>query len=376
MAKKRYKTLSKGSDPLTVIIGTEPDFSGISADDPELEWKITNSLNWYRNTPAKMYSSFIKEYMKSSFEKSEIARAIKGPKKAYEYFIAAAYGRISSRGVTLPKNIQAKLDESIQFLLSKNAPKQTEEAPKVSVQDYIRKKSDRLIGDLEEHIDDLIDALRDGEKFDFDLVEWFKKNEIKSTNAVHISNYFQPRFDEIQLALEGKDKDLKEAYGFFSKPNLRKYAKFYEELINLSKEQASVAKTTRKPRKKKEKTPAQLVAKLPYLKEHPELKLKSINPEEIVGCDRLVVYNTKTGVVCIYNSSELSSGLSVKGAAIVNYDIKQSSMKKVRDPKKSLPKFLGGLRAINNAYSEIKTKEKPVNGRMNANCIILQAITK
>jgi hypothetical protein len=37
---------------------------------------------------------------------------------------------------------------------------------------------------------------------------------------------------------------------------------------------------------------------------------------------------------------------------------------------------LGGIRAINNAFSEIKTKEKPVNGKVNEQCIILQAITK
>lgn len=371
MAKKRYKTLTKGSDPLSVIMGSEPEISG---DD--IEWKITNALNWYRNISASKYGSFIKEYMKKSYEKDEIARASRGPKKSYEYFIAAAYGRMSTRGVELPETVQKKLDEAIKYLLLKNAPKETSAAPRASVQDYIREKSGRLINELECQIDFLIDALRQNTKHDFDLVDWFKKSDVKSANALHIIEYFQPRIATIETAIEGKDKDLKEAYSFFTKPSLRKYHKFYDEILTLAKEQASVSRTTRKPRKKKEKTPAQLVSKLSYLKDFPELKLTSINPEEIIGSDRLVVYNTKTGVVCVYNSSELGNGLSVKGSSIINYDIKNSSMKKVRDPKKSLPKFLGGLRAINNAFSEIKTKEKPVNGRMNASCIIIQAISK
>jgi len=365
---KRYKTLSKGSDPISVLIGSEPEVSD--------EGQIPSALNWYRNAPAKMYPKFIKEYMeKESFSKDEISRAVKGPKKAYEYFAAAAYGRMSSRGAPLPEDALKKLKESINYLLEKTATKPVEDTPKLSVQDHIKEKAHRLICSLELEIDSLAEALKNSKKHSYDLVDWFKRHEVKAAQADFISTHFQPRLDDINLALDG-DKDMKEAYSWLSKPSLRKYADFYTEIITLAKEQVSVAKTNRKPRKKKQKTPEQLVSKMVYMKEFAELSIKSINPAEIIGTNRLVVYNTKTQVVAVYNSSELSNGLSVKGNKILNYDIKTSTMKKVRDPKKSVSKFLGGIRAINNAFSEIKTKEKPVNGKVNEQCIILQAITK
>lgn len=365
---KRYKSLSKGADPISVLIGSEPEVKD--------EGQIPNALNWYRNAPAKMYPKFIKEYMENqSFSKDEISRAIKGPKKAYEYFAAAAYGRMVSRGAPLPEDATKKLKDCIQYLLAKNTNKQVEETPKVSVQDHIREKAHRLICSLELEIDSLAEALKNSKKHSYDLVDWFKRHEVKAAQADYISTHFQPRLEDINLALEG-DKEMKEAYSWLTKPSLRKYADFYGEIITLAKEQVSVAKTNRKPRKKKEKTPEQLVAKMVYMKEFSELSIKSINPQEIIGADRLVLYNTKTQVVSVYNASELGSGLSVKGNKILNYDIKTSLMKKVRDPKKSVQKFLGGIRAINNAFSEIKTKEKPVNGKVNDQTIIVQAITK
>ena len=371
-AKKRYKTLSKGQDPITVLIGSEPVITG-----EDIEGQITNALNWYRNAPAKMYPKFIREYMdKQSYSKEEIARAIKGPKKAYEFFASAVYGRMVVRGVVLPESTQRKLKESIEYLLSKNPVKVEVDIPKVSVQDHIKEKANRLIYSLESEIDDFALALKNTKKHSYDLVKWFKKNEVKAVQAEYIYKHFEPRLEHINSAIDGTDKELKEAYSWLSKSNLRKYADFYNEIITLAKEQVSVAKTTRKPRKKKEKTPEQLVAKMVYMKEFPDLSIKSINPQEIIGANRLVLYNTKTQVVSVYNASELSSGLSVKGNKILNYDIKTSLMKKVRDPKKSVQKFLGGIRAINNAFSEIKTKEKPVNGKVNDQTIIVQAITK
>ena len=370
-AKKRYKTLSKGQDPISVLIGSEPVITG-----EDIEGQITTALNWYRNAPAKMYPKFIREYMDSqSYPKEEIARAIKGPKKAYEFFAVAVYGRMVVRGVVLPESTERKLKESVQYLLSKN-PVKIEEAPKVSVQDHIKEKANRLVFALEAEIDEFAISLKNGKKYSYDLVEWFKKNEVKAIQAEYIHKHFQPRLEQITSALDGSDKDMKEAYSWLSKPSLRKYADFYGEIITLAKEQITVAKTTRKPRKKKEKTPAQLVAKMVYIKEFTELSIKSVNPEEIIGASRVVVYNTKKQTISVYNSSELSNGLSVKGNKIVNFDTKTSTTKKVRDPKKSVQKFLGGLRAINNAFSEIKTKEKPVNGKINQDCLIVQAITK
>lgn len=369
--KKRYKTLGKGQDPISVLIGSEPILLG---DD--VESQITNALNWYRNTNPKVYSKYITEYMKAkSYSVEDISRVVKGPKKSHEYFAVAAYGRMITKGAILPAGAIKTLTDSIQYLLSKS-PIKTEEAPKVSVQDNIREKTNRLIFSLEQETDNLMECLRNNKKHSCELVEWFRNNAVKAAQAEYIWSHFEQTLGELNSALDGSDLDMVEGYSFLSKPNLRKYVKFHDDIVTLAKEQIVFAKTNRKPRKMKQKTPEQLVAKVVYMKEFVDLSIKSINPEEIIGANRLVVYNTKTKIVAVYSSSELSNGLTVKGSKILNFDIKTSLMKKVRDPKKSLPKFLGGLRAINNAYGEIKTKDKPVNGKINEYCIILQAVTK
>jgi hypothetical protein len=193
---KRYKSLSKGADPISVLIGSEPQVSD--------EGQISSALNWYRNAPAKMYPKFIKEYMESqSFSKDEISKVVKGPKKAYEYFAAAAYGRMVCRGTTLPEDAAKKLKECIQYLLAKTTNKPVEEAPKVNVQDHIREKANRLICSLELEIDAFAECLKKNKKHSYDLVDWFRRHEVKAAQADFISTHFQPRLEDINLALQG-----------------------------------------------------------------------------------------------------------------------------------------------------------------------------
>ncbi len=67
-------------------------------------------------------------------------------------------------------------------------------------------------------------------------------------------------------------------------------------------------------------------------------------------------------------------GLSVKGTTIVGIDNAKSVCKRVgRD--KSIVKVASssGIRAINNAYKNLKNKESVPSPRLNSNVVILQA---
>ena len=143
-------------------------------------------------------------------------------------------------------------------------------------------------------------------------------------------------------------------------------------------EQSKIAKTQRKPRAKKQKSPLQLVSKLKYMKEHEGLKLKSVDPKKIINSSRVILYNPQKRILFFYESSELSDGLSVKNSKIINFDEKRSSRKTIRDPKIIMNggKFTAGLRASASAYKDIKSKEYPVTGRINEECIILQVLNR
>ena len=111
----------------------------------------------------------------------------------------------------------------------------------------------------------------------------------------------------------------------------------------------TIANANRKPRKRKEKSPEKLVAKLKYKIEDTKLGIKSIDPTEIIYAESLWVYNTKTRKLGQYQAKVLDprkmnrpgTGLMVKGTSIIGYDEETSIQKTLRKPEQQLKEFAG-----------------------------------
>ena len=148
-----------------------------------------------------------------------------------------------------------------------------------------------------------------------------------------------------------------------------------QEVVDTCKQHAKLSKAVRKPRRKKSRTPGQIIKKLQYCEKSDEYGISSIDPRKIVGAGKLIVFNTKYKKLIIFEASPLVDGLSVKGTTIVGFDDKKSREKTVRKPKEILKDCAsGGIRLINNRYNTLKTKEKVPTGRMNENCVLLQVL--
>lgn len=372
MARKR--TFTRGRNPSSVILGSEPSFDGITNED-DLIWEINKSINWYRNNFNQyQYKNALKEYLKNNNMSLDATYA---PKKSYEWEYAGIYAHISNRGITLPQSIQDALDKSINALASYGAQK--EDAPTVNVQENIKNKIAELIADLECNVDNYLMNIAKKENNEvIDIAEWIKKNNIRSIHANRMAEFFHERQLELELALSGKDEQLNEGYSWLSKPNLRKFTEYTTKIVNLLREQSEIAKSQRKPRAKKKKSPEQLAAKVSYMKQHEQLKLTSLHPKEIVGASKAILYNPTKRILYVYESSSLGDGLSIKGSKIINFDTEKSSRKRVRNEKIMMNggKFTQGLRASGNAYKEIKSKEYPVNGRISDDIIIVQVLSR
>jgi hypothetical protein len=76
----------------------------------------------------------------------------------------------------------------------------------------------------------------------------------------------------------------------------------------------------------------------------------------------------------VYEASPLVDGFTIKGTTLLGYDETSSKTKKLRDPKSVLSRMIGGVRAINNAWETVKTKETTPNGRFNEHTVIVQVI--
>jgi hypothetical protein len=201
-----------------------------------------------------------------------------------------------------------------------------------------------------------------------------KKNDVKAIHASKISGYYEALRTELQETLIGKDDQLKEGYSRLTKPQLRRYLEFVNNIISDAESIAQVKKATRKTRKPKEKSANQLTSKLKYLKESGPYKIASIDPNKIIKAQTLIVFNSKYKKLGIYAAAD-SNGLSVKGTTIINYDTAKSVSKTLRKPEDILPSVLAtGKLALNKMFTGIKTASSSLNGRINEDTILVRIL--
>jgi hypothetical protein len=198
--------------------------------------------------------------------------------------------------------------------------------------------------------------------------------EVKGAHIKYIVEHFKMRRAEYDSILITDDTLIKEAYSNFTKPQLKKLVAYCDQVILVGAQIAGEAVKTRKPRKRKNKTPEQLLSKLQYCKEFADLKLQSIEPKTILGATQLWVYNTKTRKLGCYISED-ASGFSVKGTSLTGYSESKSKQKTLRKPETFLPEIsTGGKVYLRTALDSIKAVESVLSGRINADTLLLRII--
>lgn len=199
------------------------------------------------------------------------------------------------------------------------------------------------------------------------LINQFAINGAMSKKIVPM---VQRQINELEEALLGKDKQLVEGYSNFKKADLKKLLEMYTTLVSKMDQAKKVV--VRAPRAKKEKPASQVVARLNFCKENTELGLRSVTPTMIVGATEIWAFNAKTKKLQVYKAVN-GMTLTVKGSSLLNFNVEDSVQKTVRDPKQVANLNEKGKRAYSTFLKTIKTKEAPVNGRINAETLILAA---
>lgn len=369
--KKRRVTKSIRSELKAKFLGPEPT---LTENSTRIE--IMHAYNYYNSIynddDAKQFViTYFKSQQKSN--KGLIKKLNQIP--AWELHNVGWNCRLLSNGSKLPLEIKQSVVNKINKLVqavSEPEPQEVEESPKVviSIQERIQNKASELIGELEAELDKFyLDH-----KYEFDASSWFRTYAIKPQIAKIISEYYAPLYAEAHEILNKKDADLAGAYKSWKKPDLKKYVEFIKSIISAAETATVVAKVSRKPRKKKEKPLTVIVQKLRFKEKNDDLNLVSVNPTEIIGCNQLWVYNTKTRVLVVYNALG-PVGLGVKGSTLIGFDPQTSTAKMLRKPHETLTKLKeGGKIVLKRLMDELSTKEKSVNGRINKDVILVKVI--
>lgn len=371
-------SMRKRNDYETSVLGKEPMWDGCATwNEIEVSCKLGRAFNWYNYfCSEEEYKDFVLDYCKSKDDISkETLSKLKSMDKYNPLFRdCGSLCRVLSLGGRLTDKDQTYFDRKFGDLLTvASALVERIEDIKVirpSVQEHIQNKISDRICDLDEKIDEFIDTT-DYKSFlkSFNVETWITLNNVKSHECLAIRDYFEKAMKEKQEALEGNDPQLVEAYDYLGKVKLKKFIELLSTIVEITGQYA-LQKKQRKPRKKKKKSAEKLIKSLKFQREDTDLGLTSIDPRDIIGAKKLVVYNTKYSKVCMYESESLD-GFSIKGTTIQN--VSKAVTKTVRKPKDFFKSVTGGIRSIGNHYDSLKTKESEATSRINEYTIIVKA---
>ena len=338
--------------------------------EPKYDGKMTNlqlveALNWYhQNQEPKDAQRFLLEYAK----KNKIPGRVDTSKS---YLTLAWLCRLVSNGNDVGSEAIRKIKSGLPALLEKEKAEVVVDAtPAPSIQERMREKIGEIAGELEGCIDDYILSGFKDARSPLALMQ----DKAKGMHATKIIEIFKKRRTEFDEVLHTTDKDLKEAYSYLNKTQLKKLVAYCDLIITDAMKIAGEAKASRKPRKRKQKTPDQLVATLQFCQTSDEFKVSSIKPREIIGAMQLWVFNTKNRKLGCYHAID-ADGLSIKGSSIINFNESKSVQKTLRKPEATLPEILkGGKVYLRNALDDIRAVESGLTGRLNADIILVRIV--
>lgn len=297
--------------------------------------------------------------------------------------------------------IKERIDEAIYagskvVEVKKKEEKANENVYVPSIQERLREAAFSIMGPIDDQLESFV---QDHEKFDpkaLDVLKDFRSNQAKPAHARIIKKYLEPIYNEYteltNFPTKAKldkmselDQDLwaqlKEGYGHLSKKSIKNIMTFLQDAIAACDMVINEGKVSRKPRKPKEVNKEKVVAKMKYKRTDEELKMVSINPVDIIGANELWVYNCKTRKIGKYVAANIDptgvgrpgSGLNVKGTTIIGFNEEESIQKTLRKPKEQLADFYAsGKVKLRKYLDEIKTTDIKLNGRINADTVLLK----
>lgn len=337
---------------------------------------LSNALYWYHQEKDKKDArAYLKDYINKHFTKHEVKVFDKLPDNRIINTYAWISRMVHTGAVTLKESDFIKFDNYLQSILDTSDYVEEEEVVEVekpnrpSVRDNMEEKVREYLGELEGALDEF--TLNGVE---LNLYNDLKARAIPQPYCTYIDTFVKKKAAEYIFIYETTDKEYKDAYSHLGKRKLTQLIKMLSEWVEDIDRYAQFKKANRKPRPKKVKTPAQQIAKLKYKKEDNELGIKSVFPSEMVGASQVWVYNTKYKKLAAYRS-EAGNGIQVKGSSLQNYDPDISEQKSLRKPKETLKQVLSaGKVQLRRIIPELTTKDTPVNGRINEECLIVRVI--
>jgi len=330
-------------------------------------------------------AAIVKAYVKRVFDKEKARLILKNKEYTLSKSHVATFCHWQNAGQTAPEpTIQymtgyfENLEEQGKSIVEEIKAVEAEKPKNVyvpSIQERIKEASGNIIAEIEEVVDDFINYPAKFSKFD--AVKFFRSKQVNQAHARHIRAFYEGPLAEyimLQQPAREQDEDLREGYAHLSKADVKKGVELFNSIVGACDLITQESKATRKTRTPKPKSADKLVAKMKYCVTDEKYKVASINPVDIIDATEVWVFNVKTRKIGKYVAEEHAT-LQVKGTTLQFFDEKASVSKTLRKPEEQLREFnKSGKVQLRKFLDDIKGVETKMNGRFNADTVILKAV--
>ena len=362
--------------PDTKFMGMEPDWH--TAPMAGRISSMSKAFAWYNYFYGKKDArDMIVSYLEAHGRKADV-RTLRGVPDSAIRSTTAWLCRMTQVGFVPTSDEQAKLDTMLAEILAAKQQAQAEvtvesDVPKITIQDRLREKVSECAGELDGMFDEfVINGAR--MSADYKPVSLIRSMNVAPQMISTLSDIWKRKLTEFELAVEGKDAQLAEGYGFLSKVQLRNAVKFCEAVINDCGAYVQIKKVERKPRQTRAVPPEKKAAKFKISTEFAELKLKSLPAASLVDKTEAWLYDTKKRKLIHVVADEYAKVFTVKNNAIIGFSTAETQQKTVRKPADTLRALqAAGKPAARKLFKDLSTTETAFNGRGTENLVILKS---
>jgi hypothetical protein len=368
----------KGAE--TKYVGFEPEWKFQPTSENRVS-SFANAFQWYNyHYGKKDAKEMLCHYLEHNHRPKD-AKLMRGIPDSQIRVTPAWVCRMTLLGLELTEHEQCNIDEQIAQMLKSKQEIKREKADvdadaavaKLTIQDHLREKVSECCGELEGMFDDFIVA---GAKMsaDYKPIALMRGMNISPNMISTVTAVWELRLAEFTEVLTTDDDQIIEGYSHLSKNQLKQCVKFCETVLADCGSYVSIKKTERKPRAKKTVSPEKQASKFKYLREFPELKLKSEAAAKLVGASEAWLYDTaKRKLIHVLADAHVGT-FTVKGSAVIAFDSLTTVQKTLRKPADQIKAVMsGGKPAMRKEFGAIKATETKWNGRGNENLVILKA---
>ena len=357
--------------------GSEPEWR-IQPTAEDRNSRLGSAFHWYGYHYGKKE---VKEFITDWLARTDRAKEAREFGRVPDGAMVNVFGwlaRMNLMGLELTEHEQLAVDNHVRTLIGANhSVKQVTESAedpviRPTIQDRLRDRMTEAAGEIEGMYDEMIVA---GARMtaDYRPMAVLRGLNVAPQLVGEVAEIWRGRLTTLEEVVAGKDSQLAEGYGNFTRLQLKNLAKFAETVIADCGSYVQIKKTERAPRKNKPVSAEKLTQRFRYLREFAELKLVSEPVTKLVGCQEAWLYDTKRRKL-IYAVADSHIGtMTVKGTSLVGFDTTNSVQKTLRKPAEQIRGLLtGGVANTRKFFRDIRATEVKFNGRSNENLVLLK----